>query len=141
MKKILVILVLGLTFQVFAGVSLLTGVILLGGDRVYEPSLQRLLDQNIRKVAGSIGEVCVLTEHFYFKGGLSYAQASFLMDSLERERWIVEELIPYGSSSGGRFGVWYMVRSGRLSLSRESALAVLYELRDGSGGVVSFCQL
>jgi hypothetical protein len=134
-KKILIALVVGLGLQAFAGVSLLTGAILIGGDKVYDLSLEWTLDRSIRKVASLIGEVCTLTEHFYYEGGLGYARASFVMDGLKREKWVVKELIPYGPSSSGRLGVWYIVRG------RERVLAVLYEFSDGSGGVVSFCRL
>jgi hypothetical protein len=134
-KKILIALVVGLGLQAFAGVSLLTGAILIGGDKVYDLSLEWTLDRSIRKVASPIGEVCTLTEHFYYEGGLGYARASFVMDGLKREKWVVKELIPYGPSSSGRLGVWYIVRG------RERVLAVLYEFSDGSGGVVSFCRL
>ena len=110
MKKILIALVVVLGLQAFAGVSLLTGAILIGGDKVYDFSLEWTLDRSIRKVASLIGEVCTLTEHFYYEGGLGYARASFVMDGLKREKWVVKELIPYGPSSSGRLGVWYMVR-------------------------------
>jgi len=134
-KRILIVLVVGLGLQAFAGVSLLTGAILIGGDKVYDFSLERTLDRSIQKVASLIGEVCTLTEHFYYEGGLGYARASFVIDELKRNKWVLKELIPYGPSSSGRLGVWYMARG------RERALAVLYEFSDGSGGVVSFCRL
>jgi hypothetical protein len=88
-KKILIALVVGLGLQAFAGVSLLTGAILIGGDKVYDLSLEWTLDRSIRKVASLIGEVCTLTEHFYYEGGLGYARASFVMDGLKREKWVV----------------------------------------------------
>jgi hypothetical protein len=134
-KRILIVLVVGLGLQAFAGVSLLTGAILIGGDKVYDFSLEWTLDRSIQKVASLIGEACTLTEHFYYEGGLGYARASFVIDELKRNKWVLKELIPYGPSSSGRLGVWYMVRG------RERVLAVLYEFSDGSGGVVSFCRL
>jgi RsiW-degrading membrane proteinase PrsW (M82 family) len=135
MKKLLVALAVGLGFQAFAGVSLLTSAIVIGGDRVYDLSLSRALDRPIREVASSLGEVCILTEHFYYRGGLGYARVLLLKSSLESAGWTVEEVIPYGPSSSGRLGVWYMTKR------RESVLALLYEFRDGSAGVVSFCSL
>jgi hypothetical protein len=134
-KKVLVALVVGLGLQAFAGVSLLTSTIVIGGDKVYDYSLSRMLDRPIREVASALGEVCVLTEHFYYKGGLGYARVLLLKSGLESGGWTVREIVPYGPSSSGRFGVWYMTKR------RESVLAVLYEFSDGSAGVVSFCSL
>ena len=48
MKKVLVALVVGLGLQAFAGVSLLTSTIVIGGDKVYDYSLSRMLDRPIR---------------------------------------------------------------------------------------------
>ncbi len=135
MKKVLVALVVGLGLQAFAGVSLLTSTIVIGGDKVYDYSLSRMLDRPIREVASALGEVCVLTEHFYYKGGLGYARVLLLKSGLESGGWTVREVVPYGLSSSGRLGVWYMTKR------RESVLAVLYEFSDGSAGVVSFCSL
>jgi len=134
-KKVLVALVVGLGLQAFAGVSLLTSTIVIGGDKVYDYSLSRMLDRPIREVASALGEVCVLTEHFYYKGGLGYARVLLLKSGLESGGWTVREVVPYGLSSRGRLGVWYMTKR------RESVLAVLYEFSDGSAGVVSFCSL
>jgi hypothetical protein len=134
-KKVLVALVVGLGLQAFAGVSLLTSAIVVGGDKVYDYSLSRTLDRPIRQVASALGEVCVLTEHFYYEGGFGYARAALLKSGLESVGWTVWEVIPYGPSSSGRLGVWYMTKGW------ESVLAVLYEFSDGSAGVVSFCSL
>ncbi len=136
MKKVLVALAVGLSLQAFAGVSVLTGAIVIGGDKVYDYDLTRALDRAVRQVASTLGEVCVLTEHFYHEGGLSYTRALLLKSSLESGGWTVREIIPYGpSSTGGRLGVWYATKR------RQSVLVLLLELSDGSAGVVSFCSL
>jgi len=136
MKKVLFALVVGVGLQAFAGVSLLTSTVVIGGDKVYDYSLSRILDRPIREVASALGEVCVLTEHFYYKGGLGYVQVLLLKGGLESGGRTVKEVIPYGpSSAGGHLRVWYMTKR------RESVLALLYELSDGSAGFVSFCSL
>jgi hypothetical protein len=135
-KKVLVALAVGLSLQAFAGVSVLTGAIVVGGDRVYDYDLTRVLDRAVRQVASALGEVCVLTEHFYHEGGLSYTRTLLLKSSLESGSWNIREIIPYGpSSTGGRLGVWYATKR------RQSVLVLLLELSDGSAGVVSFCSL
>jgi hypothetical protein len=82
-KKVLVALVVGLGLQAFAGVSLLASTIVIGGDKVYDYSLSGILDQPIRAAASALGEVCVLTEHFYYEGGLSYTRVLLFKSGLE----------------------------------------------------------
>ena len=140
MKRVLLGLVVGLGVQALAGVSLLTGAVVFGGDRVSDQEVRRVLDDAVRQVARSAGEVCYQTEHFLFPGGLSLVGALLLKSSLESSTWVVEEIRPF-TAWERRLGVWYLARKGASGLSRERVLVILFNLSDGSAGFVSFCAL
>ena len=59
-----------------AGVSLITGAVIVGGDKVQGYDLKSSLDRIIRNVSMSVAKVCTLTEHFIFERGISFSTLS-----------------------------------------------------------------
>lgn len=115
-----------------ASISILTGAVLLGADRVFSwDDEARTLDRLIDSVAIKAGEVCVSKEHHRYDDGLSYLRVSSLKSSLEANRWVVKEAVPFLPFQD-QPGAWLAVRG------REVVLILLIPVARGPG-YVSFC--
>ncbi len=133
LAKVLLVLSLLFRSEAWASVSLLTGAVLVGADRLPSTGREaRALDDVVRDFGLRAGLVCLVREHHRYESGLTYSRAMLLKSSLESYRWEVEELTPL-STLTGRMGLW-LARRGR-----EQVLVFLFPLE--GVGYVSFCQV
>lgn len=117
----------------WASVSLMTGAVLVGADRLSSLDAEaRALDRVLRDLETSTGYLCLLREHHRYGDGLSYGRALLLKGSLESSGWEVEEVVPF-SPFLNRAGLWLAQRR------REQVLVLLLPL--DRVGYVSFCQV
>lgn len=135
MRKVsrLLLALLLLSGWALASVSLMTGAVLIGAERLPSASAEaRALERAIGSALLGTSLICYFQEHHRYDGGLTYLRASSLMTSLESAGWRVEELMAF-SPLLERMGLWLAQRRG------EQVLVFLFPL---SGvGYVSFCQV
>ncbi|WP_105318467.1 hypothetical protein [Thermus tenuipuniceus] len=131
--RLITVLALLLVPVAWASISLLTGAVLLGADRLssLDPETE-VLDRTVRSAVLQAGEVCLFLEHHRYDGGLSYLRASSLRSSLSASGWEVREVAPF-SPFLEKTGVWVAFRG------RERVFVFLIPLKDV--GYVSFCQV